>query len=428
MLDPAFESRVLRFERDWRRYGPRAIADYLGDPIEPDCPGRRSLLVELICIDLEYRWRNPGIGGTATLRSYVERFPELISLDRVPIELAGEEYRARCRWGDCPSHAEFLSPFRERRDQILEELRRVDAEIAEEFDDAGRSPARDAPLEGLPDPGLDVPLLSDRDFLLRRMIGAGGTGKVYEARQHSAGCDVAVKFLRRSYLRRPDVVRRFIGEARTVARMRHPNIVGTRGLGRTDAGAYFLVMDLVDGRNLAQIAGERPIAEGEAIRWALGICAALEHSHERGVVHCDLKPANVLLDGRGMIRVADFGLARPLADEWLPMAGIEGTAPFMAPEQACRSWGPIDQRTDVYGIGAILYALLAGRPPFVGDALPDILASVIAPTAVIPPSRFRPGLSAPLDDLCRKCLSKPPEARYRDAREVRAALVDMQVS
>jgi eukaryotic-like serine/threonine-protein kinase len=390
---------------------------------------RGRLLVELICVDLEYRWRDPGVVGTATLGKYVERFPELISLDRLPLELVGEEYRVRRCWGDRPSHAEFMSPFRERREQIRLELLRVDAEIEEESADPGDTarPPSLPPPEELADTDPNVPLLSHHDFLLRRLIGAGRMGKVYEARQHSAGCDVAVKFLRKSFLMHPEVVRRFIGEARTVARMRHPNVVGTQGLGRTAAGSYFIVMDLVVGCNLQLAAGERAIAEEEAIHWAMEICNVLEHAHERGIVHCDLKPANILLDDRGRIRVTDFGLARSLAGETSGMAEIEGTAPFMAPEQASRSWGPVDHRTDVYGIGAVLFALLTGRPPFVGGRLPDILADVIASTPVVSPARLRPGLSEPLSDLCRRCLSKEPEARYQTAREVRSALATVQM-
>jgi hypothetical protein len=281
---------------------------------------------------------------------------------------------------------------------------------------------------GQADPDPDVPLLSHHDFLLRRLIGAGRMGKVYEARQHGAGRDVAVKFLRKSLLNHPGVVRRFIGEASTIARLRHPNIVGTQGLGRTPGGAYFIVMDLVNGPNLALLAGRRVIAVEEAIRWAMETCDALEHAHERGIVHCDLKPANLLLEECGGIRVTDFGLARSLAGDTPGTAEVEGTAPFMAPEQASRLWGPIDHRTDVYGIGAVLFALLTGRPPFVGCRLQDILADVIGLTPVVSPTNLRPGLSEPLSLLCRKCLSKAPEGRYQSIREVCKALATMRMA
>jgi eukaryotic-like serine/threonine-protein kinase len=132
MNDDDLESRVLRFERAWRLRGPCEVADHLDGPPAMAASGRFRLLVELICIDLEYRWRSTGVAEPATLESYVGRFPELGGLDRLPIELIGEEYRARRRWGDRPSHAEFLSRFRQRRDLIRAELLRVDDEMAAE--------------------------------------------------------------------------------------------------------------------------------------------------------------------------------------------------------------------------------------------------------------------------------------------------------
>jgi serine/threonine protein kinase len=159
----------------------------------------------------------------------------------------------------------------------------------------------------------------------------------------------------------------------------------------------------------------------EAIRWAMETCDALGHAHERGIVHCDLKPANLLLDEGGRIRVTDFGLAR-IAEDTPWAAEVEGTAPFMAPEQASRCWGPIDHRTDVYGIGAVLFALLTGRPPVFGRRLPDVLAEIISATPVISPACLRPGLSERVNALCRKCLAKRPEARSQTVHEVREAL------
>jgi eukaryotic-like serine/threonine-protein kinase len=259
------------------------------------------------------------------------------------------------------------------------------------------------------------------------MIGAGRMGKVYQAWHRSARSAVAVKFLRKSFLDQPGVVRRFIGEARTVAKLRHPNIVGIHGLGRTPGGSYFLVMTLVAGPDLALVGRTRRISVPEAIRWAIEICNALEHAHARGIIHCDLKPANLVLDGDGCVRVTDFGLARSMSERMPGSAEVEGTAPFMAPEQASRCYGEIDVRTDIYGIGAILFTLLTGRPPWVGRRLPDILTGVLSARPVIPPIRLRPDLSESISDLCRKCLSKVPDDRYQTVREVRSALTERGV-
>ena len=231
-----------------------------------------------------------------------------------------------------------------------------------------------------------------------------------------------MKFLRKSFLHHPGVVERFIGEAQTIAKLDHPHIVGIHGLGRTSGGAYFIVMDLIAGANPDQIIKTRTISVDEALDWAIQICGALEHAHDRGVIHCDLKPANILLDESGHIRVTDFGLARSLTGHTPWTAEVEGTAPFMAPEQASRCWGEIDAQTDVYGIGAVLYTLLTGRPPWVGQRLPDVLANVISAMAVVPPRDLRPDLPVCLSDLCAKCLSKAKRDRFPTVRDIRVAL------
>jgi tRNA A-37 threonylcarbamoyl transferase component Bud32 len=426
MSDAEFESCLERFERAWQR-GPCELADYLGEGSNHDPSRRRRLLVELICVDLEFRWRDADGGTPVGLRDYVERFPELISIEHLPIELIGEEYRVRRRWGDRPSPATFMSRFRERRALIEDELRRIDAEILEESAEPrpvlSRGPRSMSALD-FEDLTADLPLVAHTDFKLRRMIGAGSMGKVYEASQHSGGRDVAVKFLQKSFRHRPEVIRRFIGEARTIAKLNHPGIVGTLGLGRTPGGSCFIVMELVRGWNLAQVAVRRTVTIDEALDWIIQACDALAHAHHVGIVHCDLKPANLLLDDRGTIHVTDFGLARSLSEETHLAAEVEGTAPFMAPEQASRCWGAIDHRTDVYGIGAVLYTLLTDRPPILGRRLSDILASVASAAAVVSPLRLVPSLPSPLVEICRRCLAKEPMDRFQTIDEVRFALID----
>jgi eukaryotic-like serine/threonine-protein kinase len=215
-------------------------------------------------------------------------------------------------------------------------------------------------------------------------------------------------------------------EAITIARLHHPNIVGIHGLGRTPSGSCFIVMDLVTGPDLAVLVRTRFVSLEEIISWAVQLCDALEHSHAQGIVHCDLKPANLLLDENERLRVTDFGLARSLSRQSDWAAEVEGTAPFMAPEQVSRYWGPIGIRTDVYGIGAVLYTLLTGQAPWAGRRLPDILARVASAAPVIPPSSLRPDLPQTISDFCRKCLSKAPKDRYHNAEEVRSVLARLK--
>jgi len=318
--------------------------------------------------------------------------------------------------------------FPSREESIRAELCQIDREIVDESASPGSiaSPAKlPAAIESQTDPVHDGRLLSHHDVLLRKMIGSGLMGKVYEAWQHSQGRAVAVKFLRKAFLNQPVVVERFIDEAKIIGRLSHPNIVGIHGLGRTPGRAYFIVMELVSGPNLAVLGRTRAISVGEALRWTMETCAALEHAHARGIIHCDLKPANLLLDENGSIRVTDFGLARTLSEQAPWTCELEGTAPFMAPEQASRFWGNIDCRTDVYGVGAVLYTLLTGRPPWIGRRLPDIVAQVISGAPVIPPSSLRRDLPAPVNDVCSKCLSKAPEERYRTLEMLRSELAGL---
>jgi eukaryotic-like serine/threonine-protein kinase len=394
--------------------------------------GRRRLLIELICVDMEYRWRNAACNRLAhepiMLEGYTGKFPELGTLEQVPLELIGEEYRVRRIWGDRPGHLEFLSQFDARQEEIRAHLLQIDSELEGESVDPRPivlSRAEPLPLLAQAEQILDGPLLSHHDVLLQRMIGAGQMGKVYQARFTIENRTVAVKFLRKAFLHQPGVVERFIGEARTIAKLDHPCIVAIRGLGRTPGGAYFIVMDLVDGPNLDEIVRTKIITANEAVTWAIQTCLALDHAHTKGIIHCDLKPANLLLAQDGSIRVTDFGLARSLTEHTPCTAEVEGTAPFMAPEQALRCWGEIDARTDVYGIGAVLFTLLTGRAPWVGRRLPDILANVISAAPVIAPIRLRPELPEALSDLCGKCLSKAPKDRYPTVRDLRLALIGM---
>jgi eukaryotic-like serine/threonine-protein kinase len=175
-------------------------------------------------------------------------------------------------------------------------------------------------------------------------------------------------------------------------------------------------MDLATGGSLEETIRSRTVTIEVSIRWTVEACEVMQHMHERGIVHCDLKPANLLLGDRSQILVADFGLACSVVEQRTADRQIAGTAPFMAPEQVSSYWGPLSARTDVYGLGAVLYTLLTGVPPHEGTSNADVLARVASGVAITPPRMRRPELSIELNDACMRSLAKQPDDRFASAR------------
>lgn len=267
---------------------------------------------------------------------------------------------------------------------------------------------------------IDAPL-QHADYHLERLIGSGGMCKVYVATEKCVGRRVTVKVLRKRLRREPQIVQRFLNEARVVARFSHPHIVPVHGLGRLPRGGYFMVMDFVDGEDLARVCQRGPIASDRAAAIVATVAEAIQHAHDRGVIHRDLKPGNVLVDRQGKVFVSDFGFA------WLQSAGpqddaIVGTAGFMAPEQIDPRWGQIGPHTDVYGLGALLFMLVTGQPPFAGATTSEILERVIAQRDE---GSFQGALQhvpEALRAICDKCLQQNPSNRFATAQEVALAL------
>jgi serine/threonine protein kinase len=258
---------------------------------------------------------------------------------------------------------------------------------------------------------------------LQEQIGAGATGKVYRALERLTRRIVAVKFLKKALVREPAATDQFLREVRTVADLAHPGIVGVQGIGRTPIGGYFLVMELVHGRNLHTASAGGAVDPATAAAWLAAAAHTVHFAHQLGIIHCDLKPSNLLLDDRGAIRVTDFGLAVRLADASLgpPLAG---TPAFMAPEQVDACWGPISPRTDVWGLAAVLYFLLFGRPPHAGRSVAEVLGRVVSGQPVEFPSFPSAREQAPvrLIDVCRRGLAKQPGDRCVSAAAFADAL------
>ena len=274
----------------------------------------------------------------------------------------------------------------------------------------GFSPAADS--------ARDTGLLRLGDYELLEEIARGGMGVVYRARQLSLNRVVAVKVVLHGPFASAEFVRRFRIEAEAVAALRHPNIVAIHEVGECD-GHHFLSMEYIEGLNFAELVREKPLPARRAANYLQTIAGAVHHAQQRGVLHRDLKPSNVLLDVFDQPRVMDFGLAKLVNhDEELTTTGqVLGSPNHMPPEQAAGKFSASSPQSDVYSLGAILYQLLTGRPPFQGETLPEILVQVqnVEP---IPPQRLNPSVPADLQTICLKCLQKEPARRYRSAQEL----------
>ena len=253
------------------------------------------------------------------------------------------------------------------------------------------------------------------DYQLLGEIARGGMGVVFRARQISLNRPVALKMILSGAMAGDEEKRRFAIEAEAVAGLDHPNIAPVHEVGQHDGHPYFS-MKLIEGGSLASRAGEFLKDPARAARVLIAIADAIGHAHRRGILHRDLKPSNVLLDPDGTPYVVDFGLARKTSGnpELTQTGAILGTPAYMPPEQALGRKDAATTAADVYGLGAILYALLAGRPPFPSGTTHDTLERV---KTQIPdrPSAIHPSVPRDLETICLKCLEKEPTRRYASA-------------
>ena len=439
--------------------------------------GRREALEELVKIDLEYRWRlavsrtlcvgragdhpgtppawspTPGLSLQPRLEDYLACFPDLGPTERLSPDLIVEEYRVRRLCGDLPPHAEFFRRFPQQSETLRKVLRAVDAEDGREGLGGLVLHADTPPVEAegqavpLPGsvrfaPGVTPPVLPG--YVLLGELGRGGMGVVYQARQVGLNRLVAIKMILAAHHAGAHEVARFRKEAEAAARLQHPHIVQIYAIGE-HAGLPYFSLEYVNGGSLAQRLNGAPQPPGEAAALVETLARAVHYAHTCGIIHRDLKPANILLQkseirnpksekhsevsdfgfrisdlelriSNSTPKVTDFGLAKQLdtAGSQTQSGAVMGTPSYMAPEQAAGEPRAIGPAADVYALGAVLYEMLTGRPPFRGTSAFDTLDQLRLQEPV-PPRRLQPRLPRDLETICLKCLAKEPGRRYATA-------------
>ncbi len=283
-----------------------------------------------------------------------------------------------------------------------------------------------APLPAPPDgTRTDGELAKPKEFgryELIEEVGRGGMGVVYRARQKTLNATVALKVVRSSQFASADEIRRFYAEARAAASLRHPNIVCVHDVGEC-LGQHYLTMDFVEAGSLADKLAAGPLDPHEAAELLLTIARAVDYLHRHQIVHRDLKPSNIMLDDQGIPFVTDFGLAKVFDGDSAQTASgtIIGTPSYMAPEQAAGNTAKVSPQSDVYSLGAILYEMLTGRPPFTESNPLDTLLQVLESTPE-PLRKRHPKIPGDLEAICLRCLEKKPQDRFASAEELAAEL------
>jgi serine/threonine protein kinase/tetratricopeptide (TPR) repeat protein len=275
-------------------------------------------------------------------------------------------------------------------------------------------------------PELPSGLADHPKFRIVRELGRGGMGVIYLAEHRVLEKSVALKVINPAVLDSPDALARFRAEAKAAARLDHPNIARAHDADQA-GGLHFLVMEFVEGMSLAQVLARRgPLPVAHACHYVRQAALGLQHAHEHGMVHRDIKPQNLMLAPKGLLKVLDFGLARVQSERQggprlTRLDSFMGTPLYVAPEQATDA-RKADTRSDIYSLGCTLYALLAGRPPFMGESVSEIVLAHIE-KAPRPLHEVRPDVPAALSAVVAKMLAKHPDRRYQQPVEVAQALV-----
>jgi tetratricopeptide (TPR) repeat protein len=376
-----------------------------GEPLTTASHEGPEQLLDRCCADQAERWR---AGHRVPAESYLALHPPLARDDALAFELVYNEFALRESLGDAPAAEEFFWRFPRFADRLRRQL-----DLHRAIDDPGPDgeaarPAVRGPVGGLVVPGYEI----------LEELGRGGAGVVYKARQERLNRLVALKVIRDGVCDDPGAAARFRAEAEAAARFQHPNLVQVYEVGEHEGVAY-LALEYAAGGSLQAKLAATPQDPRESARLVGALAGALHYAHQRGIVHRDLKPANVVLTEDGVPKVTDFGLAKLLEHDNGPTrtGDLLGTPSYMSPEQARSDPAGVTPATDVYALGAILYELLVGRPPFKG---PTPLATLeqVRGQDPLPPGRLQKGTPRDLETVCLKSLEKDPRRRYATAADL----------
>ena len=419
------EAIIKRFEDDWRSGHRRPIEEYLSQEGDQ----RQTLLIELVHIDLEYSLKS---GVPARVETYLSRYPELSSDRAVLVELVVAEFDFRRRGDPKVSIDEYLERFPDHADELrrhpvstsLPDGHETELPVVLTQDttkDGTGRPSRPPrkPSGELADGEGDDALPRIPGYRVLGVIGRGGMGLVYRARHETLGRDVAIKMPLRRHLADRTDRERFLREARSAARLRHPHVCPIHEIGDVE-GQPYIVLGYVQGGTLRKWAERQRPSAKQAAEMVAKVARAVAYAHSRGVIHRDINPANVMVERETAEPVlTDFGLAKELSDDNVQVTQtgeVIGTPVYMSPEQAVGETGRVGPLSDVYGLGAILYELLCGRPPFLGNVT-QVLRMILTADPV-PPRKIVPRLHRDLETICLKALAKEPSARYTSAEEL----------
>ena len=387
-----------------------------------DSLSAKELEVQLrkACAELDRRVRE----GESNVAQQVLAFqPKIASNEDLAIELIYREFVTLEELGATPSPHETLAQFPQWRARLERLLKLHDAFRPEAESETDRAPDTLARLDSTND-GISERMADSNGFLRQRIgryelleeIARGGMGIVYEARQIGLNRIVAIKSIRSADASEAERSR-FRLEAESAAKLHHPNIVQVYDVGQYN-GIDFISMEFVAGGSLDKRLHDESFSIHAIAKLIATVATAIHFAHQRGIVHRDLKPGNILLDN-DVPKIGDFGLAKRMEclDAQTQTGAVLGTPSYMSPEQAEGKLDEIKPPTDIYALGAILYEMLAGRPPFVGET-PLETIDLIREREPVPPSSLAPNLPRDLETICLKCLSKEPTRRYESAQEL----------